>query len=144
MGTTLVVSNRYQLLTQNWSCDPKDQSMLKTGLNGAEVGLDSRNRHTTLVKGNPGRRDGQLIACAAIDVSRGEAWRATTSSFRAAARRLWGEGGGRRVSLTADYAGNGAPDQPIGPIQRPVEAPVDRQGPGEAFQVLAVSRGPLL
>jgi feruloyl esterase len=39
---------------QNWACSPRDRSMLETGLNGAEAGLSSRNRHTTLVKGTPG------------------------------------------------------------------------------------------
>jgi feruloyl esterase len=39
---------------QNWSCNPGDRSMLKTGLDGAEAGLRSRNRHITLVKGTPG------------------------------------------------------------------------------------------
>jgi feruloyl esterase len=38
---------------QNWSCDPNDQSMLKVSLNGAEAGLNDRNKHTTLVKGTP-------------------------------------------------------------------------------------------
>jgi feruloyl esterase len=38
---------------QNWSCDAHDKSMLRTGLNGAQAGLTSRNRHTTLVKGTP-------------------------------------------------------------------------------------------
>ena len=39
---------------QNWTCDPRDRSMLKTGLDGAEAGLRGRNRHITLVKGTPG------------------------------------------------------------------------------------------
>lgn len=39
--------------TQNWSCNANDQSMLKTGLNGNEAGLDSRKLHTALVKGTP-------------------------------------------------------------------------------------------
>lgn len=39
---------------QNWSCNPGDRSMLKTGLDGAEAGLRSRSRHITLVKGTPG------------------------------------------------------------------------------------------
>jgi len=39
---------------QNWSCNVKDRSMLKTGLNGAEAGVDRRERQTTLVKGSPG------------------------------------------------------------------------------------------
>ena len=39
--------------TQNWFCDAKDKSMLKTGLNGEEAGLNSRSKHTTLVKGTP-------------------------------------------------------------------------------------------
>ncbi len=38
---------------ESWSCNPADQSMLKTGLNGSEAGLDSRSRHTKLVKGTP-------------------------------------------------------------------------------------------
>jgi feruloyl esterase len=38
---------------QNWSCDPNDKSMLKTGLNGEEAGVTARNRHTALVKGTP-------------------------------------------------------------------------------------------
>jgi feruloyl esterase len=38
---------------QNWSCDVNDRSMLKTGLNGSQAGLDSRGRHTPLVKGTP-------------------------------------------------------------------------------------------
>ena len=37
----------------NWSCDGKDRSMLKVGLNGAEAGLNDRSKHTTLVKGTP-------------------------------------------------------------------------------------------
>jgi feruloyl esterase len=39
---------------QNWTCSPRDRSMLETGLNGGEAGLRSRGRHTTLVKGTPG------------------------------------------------------------------------------------------
>ena len=38
---------------QNWSCNAKDTSMLKVGLNGAEAGLNNRAKHTTMVKGTP-------------------------------------------------------------------------------------------
>jgi feruloyl esterase len=38
---------------ENWSCDSNDQSMLKVGLNGAQAGLNDRNKHTPLVKGTP-------------------------------------------------------------------------------------------
>ena len=38
---------------ENWSCDPNDQSMLKVELNGAQAGLNDRNKHTPLVKGTP-------------------------------------------------------------------------------------------
>jgi feruloyl esterase len=38
---------------QNWACRPSDRSMLRTGSNGAQAGLNSRNRHTTFVQGTP-------------------------------------------------------------------------------------------
>ena len=38
---------------QNWSCRPGDRSMLKTGSNGAQAGLNNRNRHTPFVQGTP-------------------------------------------------------------------------------------------
>jgi len=38
---------------QNWTCNPGDRPMLETGLDGAEAGLRSRDRHITLVKGTP-------------------------------------------------------------------------------------------
>jgi len=38
---------------QNWTCSPSDRSMLRTGSNGAEAGLRSRNRHINFVKGTP-------------------------------------------------------------------------------------------